>query len=336
MHIISPTAAANTPVRLESETALRMAEAASAFVASLRPEQRQRCTFGVDDGERLNWHYVPRERSGIPLRDLDAGQRHLFHALLAAGLSRRGYIKAVSIMGLEQVLGVLEGSSGSHRRDPDLYYISIFGAPSDRAPWGWRVEGHHLSVNILVIAGERVAPTPNFFGANPAKVPQGSLEGLRILAAEEDLARRLLSSLPHDRQQKAIIAAEAPADILTKAAAHVDLDQPDGLPAADLEDGHQQLLMDLIVEYVSRVPRDVADARLDRIHKDGLKAIHVAWAGGLKPGDPHYYRLHGPSFLVEYDDTQNNANHIHSVWRDLEDDWGEDLLRSHYHRSHRS
>jgi hypothetical protein len=321
-------------VELESETAQRMAEAATTFLAALSPEQRRQATFAVEHEERRNWHYVPKARLGLPLKEMDTSQQQLAYALLSSGLSRRGYAKAMSIMSLEKVLGELEGAAGRFRRDPELYHVTVFGTPSDTAPWGWRVEGHHVSVNVLVVEGSRIAPTPNFFGANPARVPQGGLEGLRILAAEEDLARQLLGTLQGPQKGRALISPEAPADILTRAEQRVRLDTPSGLAASDMDEIQRGALERLLAEYVDRMPPDVADVRSNQIEKAGKAYIHFAWAGGEAPAQPHYYRLQGPSFLVEYDNTQNNANHIHSVWRDVEGDWGEDLLAGHYARSH--
>ena len=333
----SPAAAVDAPVEQESATAARMAEAASTFLASLTPDQRGRAVFAVDADERLNWHYIPRERQGLPFKELDGSQQKLAHALLSSGLSRHGYAKAVSIMALETVLAQLEGTTRRFPRDPDLYHVTVFGTPSDTAPWGWRVEGHHVSVNMLVAGGARVAPTPSFFGANPARVPEGAsapgLVGLRVLAAEEDLARRVLASLEGDAHTRALISGEAPADILTKSEHRVRPDSPAGLPAADMPSAGRDRLFALVQEYVRRMPEDVAGTRLNRIEKDGTGHIHFAWAGSETPGGPHYYRLQGPSFLVEYDNTQNNANHIHTVWRDFDGDWGDDLLAGHYERS---
>ncbi len=334
MHIRSPVAAAHTAVEMESETAGRMAEAATTFLASLAEEQQGRVMFPLESDERLNWHYIPRERRGLPWKEMNGSQRKLAHALLSSGLSRRGYAKALDIMGLESVLAELEGPHRRFPRDPDLYHVTFFGTPSDESPWGWRVEGHHISVNFLVVRGNRIAPTPNFFGANPARVPRGPLEGLRVLAAEEDLARHLLDSLDAAKQALAIIDSDAPADIITTAEPRVKIDDPRGLPAEEMTEVQGRLMMDLVVEYTSRMPRDVADTRMNQIGKEGEAHIHFAWAGSVKRGEGHYYRVHGPSFLIEYDNTQNNANHIHTVWRDLKDDWGEDLLRGHYAKSH--
>jgi hypothetical protein len=333
----SPAAAVDAPVEQESATAARMAEAATTFLASLTPDQRSRTLFAVEDDERLNWHYIPRERHGLPFKEMDGSQQKLAHALLSSGLSRHGYAKAVSIMALESVLAQLEGTTRRFPRDPDLYHVTVFGTPSETAPWGWRVEGHHVSVNMLVAGGQRIAPTPSFFGANPARVPEGAgapgLVGLRVLAAEEDLARRVLAALEGPAHAKALISGDAPADILSKSEHRVRPDTPAGLPAADMSSAGRDHLLALVQEYVRRMPEDIAGTRLNRIEKDGTGHIHFAWAGSETPGGPHYYRLQGPSFLVEYDNTQNNANHIHTVWRDFEGDWGDDLLAGHYERS---
>lgn len=334
MHVRSPAPCANNPVGMESETALRMAEAATAFLAFLTPGQRSRAVFQLENDERLNWHYIPRERNGLSFKEMDGNQRRLAYALLSSGLSQYGYAKALDIMSLEFVLGELEGPNRRFSRDSDLYYVTVFGTPSDESPWAWRMEGHHLSVNFLIVRGNWIAPTPNFFGANPARVPRGPLLGWRILGAEEDLARRLLASLDERQRARAIIDAEAPADIITEAEARVKIDAPAGVAAADMKEDQRRRLMDLLIEYTGRMPSDVADTQLNRIEKDGVTHIHFAWAGSQQHGQGHYYRLHGPSFLVEYDNTQNNANHIHTVWRDFGNDWGEDLLQIHYARSH--
>ena len=332
MHLWSPET--DRYLKVESDTGLQMTELAAAFLASLDPEGEAAVLFPLDSSERLNWDYRPRQREGMPLSDMDGGQRTLALALMAGGLSRRGNRQALTIMGLEKVLGELEGDAGGRRRDPDRYHLTIFGTPSEDRPWGWRMEGHHLSLNFLVAPGGRIAPTPHFFGANPARIPQGPQAGFRALPLEENLGRELLSSLGDTLRSKAVIHAEAPPDIVTRWERRVKLDVPVGLPFSDMKDKQQDRLMRLIHRYTGRVPADVADARLDAIEKAGINHIHFAWAGYEEPGRPHYYRIHGPSFLVEYDNTQNNANHIHTVWRDKENDWGRDLLDAHYRRDH--
>jgi hypothetical protein len=332
-----PVANCDSEVGQESETALRMAEAAMNFLDTLSTEEQARIVFPVESEERKNWHYVPIERKGMPWKEMNGSQRKLAHALIAGGLSRTGYTKAMSIMALESILKQMEGTSSRFERNPDLYYITLFGIPSEKTPWGWRLEGHHISINFLITPGKRVACTPNFFGANPALVPPGyPLAGLRILQKEEDLARRLLDSLTDVQLKSALIDADAPPDILTREDRHVRPEKPVGLPASDLDAAQQELLIDLLSDYLHRMPEDLAAGRMDQAEKEGEKYIHFAWAGSGERKRPHYYRVHGPSFLIEYDNTQNNANHIHSVWRDLRDDWGEDILRNHYKESHSS
>jgi hypothetical protein len=325
------TPAARLPGEPGARTAQIMAEAAALFLASLSPEQRSQANFPIDSPERFTWDYRPHARSGLAWRDLDRSQQKLAYALLASGLSRQGHAKALAIMSLESVLQSL---TNSQAYNPDFYYLSIFGTPGDPAAWGWQVEGHHLSVNILVVGATQLAVTPNFFGANPARVLSGPLTGLRVLAGEEDLARRLLHSLTAAQQTRTLISPECPPDIITDNARRVRLDDPQGLAAQEMNAEQQRYLQDLVLEYLRRLPREVADERLNGIDKEGWGFLHFAWAGSPDPGRPHYYRLHGPSFLVEYDNIQNNANHIHTVWRDLKDDWGEDLLQRHYARSH--
>jgi hypothetical protein len=319
---------------MDTKTAQKITEAALKFLAGLEQEQRSRVLFPLESPERLNWDYRPVERAGLALKDMDSAQQQLLYALLAGGLSRSGNMKALGIMSLEKVLKALEGTGGRHARDPLLYYICVFGDPSPESPWGMRVEGHHLSINFLIQKGGEIAPTPNFFGANPAYVTQGSLKGVRVLAAEEDRGRLLLDSLDDEQQKRAIKDKEAPADIITGWEPRVKMDAPEGLAVSEMTRDQDRLLMELVNTYTGRMPRDVADAHLNRIEKEGIKYIHFAWAGSTVKGRPHYYRLHGPSFLVEYDNTQDNANHIHSVWRDLRNDWGEDLLKEHYTMSH--
>ncbi len=320
------------PTEVATRTAQAMTEAAKWFLQSLSSEQSQKLLFSINSPERMNWDYRPRKRVGLMLKDLDGSQRKLAHALLASALSTGGYIKAIGIMALEKVLGEMEGPS-QFSRDPDSYYITLFGYPSQNSIWGLRFEGHHVSVNFLV-TDDGVAATPNFFGANPAHVPSGPMAGFRILAAEEDLARTLLLSLNPIQRARAIIETEAPADIVTRWDPRVRADNPAGISASEMKRDQHATLNRLITEYIRRMPDDVADYNLNQIERDGFQHIHFAWAGFDRPGQPHYYRLHGVGFLVEYDNVQNQANHIHTVWRDLRNDWGEDFLRNHYLRSH--
>ncbi len=314
----------------------RMLDGALLFLGSLTSEQQGRVTHPLSSEERFDWHYIPRPRKGLSFKEMDGSQQKFAHALIATGLSLEGYAKAMAIMGLETVLKDLEGETRRFPRDPDLYYITLFGTPSDEFPWGWRVEGHHLSLNFLIADGGRIAAAPNFFGSNPAQVPEGyRLSGLRILAREEGLARQLLLSMTAERRTRVIVDPEAPADILTRAERRVKPETPTGIPVSDMEAGQKKIFLDLLSVYLGRMPEEVACSRMNEIEKEGTSSVHFAWAGSELRGSPHYYRLHGPSFLVEYDNTQNSANHIHTVWRDLKNDWGEDLLKNHYGQAHR-
>jgi hypothetical protein len=311
-----------------------MAETANRFLASLTPEQRAKATFAFEEDERQNWHFVPIERKGLALREMTTAQKHLATALLSAGLSQQGFVKAETIMSLEDVLRAIEHGTGPER-DPEKYYVSVFGTPSAGGTWGYRVEGHHLSQNFTV-AGGHVAGAPSFFGANPAEVRDGPRKGLRVLAAEEDLGRAVIKSLDDAQRNVAIVDKQAYKDIITFDSRQAALKgQPSGLQASKMNAKQFDLLMALLEEYARNMPDQIAEAREEQIKKAG-KDIYFAWAGGVEKGDPHYYRVQAASFLIEYDDTQNDANHIHSVWRDFNGDFGVDLLKLHYQASHSS
>jgi hypothetical protein len=305
-----------------------MARAAAAFLASLSAEQRAKAVFDFADAERLNWHFIPRERRGLPLAEMTVAQQELARALLRAGVGQRGYVKASTIIELELVLRELGGNPTV--RDPALYYVSIFGSPTASGPWGWRTEGHHLSVNFTIAGGTLVATAPSFFGANPAEVRSGTRRGLRALAEEEDLARALVTSLRPEQRAAALIATEAPRDIVTGNAAEVDPLEPAGIAVTTLDAAQRAMLLRVIDEYLARMTDELAEARRARLADTDFDAVTFAWAGSIERGRPHYYRIQGPTFLIEYDNTQNDANHIHSVWRDFEGDFGRDLLREHY------
>jgi hypothetical protein len=313
--------------------ASRITECASRFLAALDAHQHGKATFPFESDERMNWHFIPKERKGLPLREMTPYQKHLASALLAAGLSQTGYIKAVTIMSLEDVLKVIENDSGEHR-NPEKYYFSVFGSPSDSGTWGYRVEGHHFSQNYTIVDGQ-VIDGPSFFGANPAEVRQGPRKGLRTLAGEEDLGIELIHTLDEQQQKVAIVDPTAYKDILTAASRKAALQgQPSGLAASQMNAHQFDALMALLEEYARNVPDELADGRVAQINKAG-RNIHFAWSGGINRGDAHYYRVQTASFLVELDDTQDNANHIHSVWRDFTGDFGEDLLDQHYQASHK-
>lgn len=305
-----------------------MTQAAQRFLASLNDQQRAQAQFEFTDQERLNWQFIPMERAGISLKVMKPNQQHLAVALLNSALSHAGTSKALTIMSLEQILHEMEDNSP--RRDPQLYHVFIFGTPSNDSTWGWRVEGHHLSVSFTIVDGQQVVSTPSFLGANPAHVKSGPQKGLRALAAEEDLARALLNSLDDQQRSVAIISAEAPADIINGPGRVASALEPVGLPASQLNPEQRKHLMAVVREYVFNLRPELATADMAKIRKAGVRKITFAWAGSTEPGQGHYYRIQGPSFILEYDNTQNDANHIHCVWRDFENDFGEDLLQKHY------
>jgi hypothetical protein len=308
-----------------------MAAAAAYFLAALPPEQQAKARFQFTDAERENWHFVPRKRLGLPVKEMTPAQRALAHALLATGLSQRGYVKAATIMSLEQILYDMEKQSP--RRDPELYFFSIFGTPNPRGPWGWRVEGHHLSANFTINDGRVLSATPSFFGSNPAVVPDGPRKGQSPLANEDDLGRELARSFTEKQRKAAVIAEVAPKDIVTSNLRRVSPLAPAGLAAAQMTPRQRALLERIVKEFLHRVRPDVADDNWAAIQKAGFDKISFAWAGGLDPGQGRYYRVQGPTFLLEMDNTQNKANHVHSVWRDFEKDFGGDPLRQHYEQA---
>lgn len=310
-----------------------MTRAANHFLAALSPEQRAKATFAFADDERMDWHYIPKERKGLTIGEMAPYQRHLASALLASGLSQTAYIKAVTIMSLEEVLKTMENDSGA-RRNPEKYHFTIFGTPSDSGTWGWRVEGHHLSQNYTVVKGQ-VVDGPSFFGSNPAEVRQGPRKGLRVLADEDDMGFQLIGALDEPLQKMAIVDGKAYGDILSAAKREAALaGQPTGIYAGKLNPRQFDLLRALTELYAGNLPEELSRRRMQQIDQAGRSA-YFAWAGGIHPGDPHYYRVQTSAFLIELDDTQDGANHIHSVWRDLKDDFGGDLLRAHYETSHR-
>jgi hypothetical protein len=306
-----------------------MAWAANNFLNALTPEQQTTATYALKDEERFDWHFIPKPRKGLPLKEMNSAQQKLAHALLASGLSQRGYAKATTIMSLDQILKEMENDTVG-RRNPDLYYFTIFGKPGAVEPWGWRVEGHHLSLNFVVRGDHVLASTPAFFGSNPAEVRNGPRQGLRVLGTEDDLGRQFVKSLTTEQQKTAVLTNDAPKDIITTNARKVQLLNPPGLPVAEMTAAQKQQLTTLVQDYAFRHRAEIADEDLQKIQQAGWDKVHFAWAGGLEPGQGHYYRIQGPTFLLEFDNTQNDANHVHTVWRDFQNDFGDDILRQHY------
>jgi hypothetical protein len=324
------------PVRAHEEVAANdMAAAANDLIATLTPEQKAASVYPMTHDHRLDWHFVPKDRKGTTLKEMTPEQRHVTTALLAASLSSQGLMKVSGIMSLESILAVLEGSTRRFSRDPELYHISIFGEPGPGKTWAWRFEGHHLSLSFTIVKGQHISATPSFMGTNPDIVKDGPRKGLQVLADEQKLGFALANSLTADQKKKAIFSDKAPADIITGAERKVSPLEPQGIGWSDLNADQRELVWKLVKLYVQRARGEIADADLKKITDAGQDKLHFAWAGGFKHGEGHYYRIQGPTFLIEYDNTQNNANHIHAVYRDFADDFGEDLLKRHYDESHR-
>jgi hypothetical protein len=342
------------PLARAHEATVEMEQAAKAFLAALSDEQKAKATFTFDAAfdapaaakappvatanpalppkdERTNWHFIPRPRRGLPIKEMTQEQRLLAHGLLATGLSHRGYTKAVSIMSLEAVLAIMEkDKKGGAVRDPENYFFSIFGTPGVE-PWGWRVEGHHLSQNFTAAGGAAPSMTPSFFGTNPGEVKQGPRAGTRVLGVEEELGRTLVKSLDDAQRKQAVILAEAPKEVLNVPGRNDS--KAEGIAWADLKEPQREMLKKLVFEYLFRNRPDVASEEMKKVGAK-IDGLHFAWAGGLERGEPHYYRVQSGCFVLEYDNTQNDANHVHSVWRDFDHDFGADLLAEHYKTSH--
>jgi hypothetical protein len=333
--LISLVGVLANPVHAHEELAANdMAAAANSLIASLTPEQKSASVFAMGHDHRLDWHFIPKERRGTTLKEMTPQQQHLTTALLAASLSSKGLVKTSSIMSLEQVLQTIEGPERRFSRDPEQYHISIFGEPGPKKTWGWRFEGHHLSLSFTIVDGEHISATPSMMGTNPAIVPNGPHKGLQILADEENWARQLAKSLSDAQKSKAILSDKAPDDILSENQREISPLEPAGISWTDLDDAQRKLVWKLVETYVDRARGEIAEADIKRIVDAGKEHIHFAWAGGLERGQGHYYRIQGPTFLIEYDNTQHNANHIHCVYRDFTEDFGEDLLKRHYEESH--
>ncbi len=333
-----------------------MVVTATRFLESLTAEQRVNTVFDIDSKERLKWHYFPErgfkqeyghDRRGIMFKEMDPQQRHLAYALMASGLSQAGFIKAATVMSIEEIVRVIEADTTGHR-DAERFHFSIFGKPATTGAWAWRVEGHHLVLNFTINDGKVISSSPTFFGANPHEVPIGAHKGMRALDREEDLARDLVNSLDPGQRKKAIFDQIAPYDILTMATVRAQLEgSPKGLPAAQMTPQQRALLMEVIAEYANNIAPSLAEKRMEQARRAPADKLFFAWAGQtgrpvLRPvevGKPTtgnrnpngiYYRVQSPDFLIEYDNTQNYSNHSHSVWRDWRGDFGFDVLSSHH------
>jgi hypothetical protein len=297
-------------------TGNQMAESANRFLTALDDSQKSQATFKFDDVERLNWHFIPRPRKGLPIKEMTPAQRALAFGLVHTGLGGAGYLKATTIMSLEAILKDLERGGGPVR-DPELYFLSIFGTPSTTGKWGWRVEGHHLSLNFTMENGAIISATPAFFGSNPGEVRQGPRQGLRTLADLEDRALRVLQALTDDQKKLAITAEKAPTDIRAANTPQPPTAAAEGIALGQLDDAQKPMLRALVEAYAADMTPEVATAWLDEIKKAGPENIRFSWTGAPDRNSGHAYKVQGPTFLIEFNNTQNNANHIHAVWRNM-------------------
>jgi len=289
-----------------------MSDAANVFLQSLGDEDRKKVTFEFDDPHRIDWQFIPMDRPGLSFGDLKPEQL---------------------LLGMESVLHEMENLNP--KRDPSKYHLFIFGDPSTEKTWGWRIEGHHLSVSFTVADGQAIASTPLFLGASPAKVPVGKLKGLRVLGDQEDLGRALVRNLSAEQKEVAVVNAKAPRDVINGPGVVAKSLQPVGLLAKDMTDDQKKMLRSLIDSFVHQIRPELAAADLKEMEDAGFDKISFAWRGFIQPGKPHYYRVQGPTFIFEYDNMQNNANHVHIVWRDFKNDFGKDLLKEHYQSQHK-
>lgn len=335
--------AAGWTMLADRQAAASMTQAAQKFLGSLSADQQALAVVPFDDDRRVDWHFIPKPaRKGLKVGDMSEPQRAAASQLLRSALSEVGYDKAKTIMSLEEILRVLEGAKAQNVRDPLRYYFTIFGDPAGKSRWGLSVEGHHLSLNFVVVGDRVVSHTPAFFGANPAivknQVENAPPDGTRVLKAEEDLAFQLLAALTPEQRKVAVISGTAPRDLRAGGEAQPPQTHPEGLPAAELTEPQQKILRSLLVAYTEKMPAEISAELWSEIEQAGFGKIHFAWAGADRLGIGHYYRVQGPTFLVEFVNTQpdaagNVANHIHSVWRDLRGDF-DVRLKNHLHADH--
>ena len=310
---------------------------AAAFLQSLDKAQLQKINYTYDSDERFNWYFVPRARNGLMLRDMNDQQKAAAMNLLKASLSQQGQEKAIAIIQLEIILKELEKAPPeSDYRSPVKYYFTVFGTPDEKKLWGWRVEGHHLSLNFSSASGKVVSATPLFFGSNPGIVPSGEKKGYQILKDEVNFGFELLNSFSAEQLQKVIISETAPGDIITGNKRKVSALANEGITFAEMNWAQQKLFLRLLSVYIKNYPLGFSNELMQKIEKAGLDKLRFIWAGGRKygEGNVHYYRIQNEVILIEYDNTQNNGNHIHTVTRDLTNDFGEDILKKHYEQEH--
>lgn len=318
----TPTAHAGASDKVVAE----MIAAARNLLSGLSPDLRQQAALPFDHPARLSWHYyptTPEPRKGAVLKKMTAREKALVKALLRAGTSKPGYDTALDVISLDSILRDIENTPWAKKfRDSDLYYVTIFGTPGTQGQWAWRIEGHHLSVNYVIKGGKIIGATPMAYGANPAEVRSGPSKGLRALAKEEDLARRLYTSLDRDARRQATVASQAPFDVFTEVKTQPRILPVEGIAQARMSAEQKKLLQELLWLYIGKHPPELAENVSRQIRDAGMGKVHFAWAGHAEPGEQHYYRIQGPTFVIEFCNSQNQANHIHAVWRSYLGDFG--------------
>jgi hypothetical protein len=305
-------------------------DAGAQFVSSLNETQRKAASFAFNDTTRYEWHYLPAsqvKRFGLCIKELDSAQYKNLYSLLKAFLSEQGYKRSRDIMSYEYLLKELEPNNPG--RIPENYFVSFYGNPLKDLAWSWRITGHHLALNYTVVNGQ-LAFAPFFFGVYPATVKSGPMQGRRLFKEEEDLGFDLINSMNRDQKAKAILQSDTYNDIVTRASIHVDPLEAKGIRAKEMSREQKMVLEKLILTYLSSMPQDIAQKRMSRVQNENFGDILFAWAGATTNANAHYYRIQGTTFLIEFDNSQANANHVHTVWRDFNGDFGADLLKEHY------
>ena len=297
---------------------------AAQFLDSLPDDLKAKATFEYDDPERQNWHFIPKDRPGVGLWDLEGDALSAAEKFVSTGLSAAGYETILKVRSLEEVLYLFEKGEEQVRRKkrhPHKYSICIFGTPAKTGAWGWRFEGHHISLNYTVKDGTIVSSTPEFLGASPGLVQAGPGKSLRVLGRREDLGRQILKTCPAEKQSVLWISKKPPREIRGPGAAQPMTGEAQGLKYSEMTVQQQKLLKDLLAEYLKAVPITVVKSRMQTINESGMDNITFGWWGGSELNEPHHYVVQGTTFVIEYNNTQNKANHVHSFWRNLGGDF---------------
>ncbi|MCH2132236.1 MAG: DUF3500 domain-containing protein [Phycisphaerales bacterium] len=310
--------------------------AARALVESLSPTQRTELVFPFESRERIHWMYLPGDRSGLPLRDMTPAQKEGVHDVLSTVLSEQGMLDLQGIYAMEVALRDASRRNGREdpSRDPDQYEFAVFGTPGS-GPWSWHYEGHHLSLNFTHVDGD-TAVTPLFIGVAPFEIPSGPHQGMKVLGEESEAGFALLRALDDEQRARAIIANRPPGDVHTRPGQPHRLASPKGLPLSEASPAQQELAMAIFREYVDILHGPMASAEMERVQAAGPGNIHFAWMGSTEVDKPHYFRLHGPTFILEYDCVGGDPNHVHVVWHDPDRNFGADLLQRHHEQHHQT